>query len=108
MDAGPVTVINTYEMPGTAVPRFLADWRTDRAFLNAQAGFTDGTLYQAVYDNARFRFISVSRWQTTQALEGGYAALRRHHAAHGFYRIAVWRALGVTVNRALYREAARY
>jgi heme-degrading monooxygenase HmoA len=107
MDA-PVTVINAYEMPDSALPRFIEDWRVDRGFLNARPGFVDGTLYQSVFANARYRIVTISRWRSAAEVEAAYAALRRHHAAQGFYRMATWRAQGVTVTRALYQEAARY
>jgi heme-degrading monooxygenase HmoA len=108
MGATSITVINAFEMPAGAVPRFLAEWRADRAFLNTQPGFLDGALYESLFENARFRLVNVARWQDLAALEAAYAALRRHHAAQGFYRLAGWKALGVQVNRAVYREALRY
>jgi heme-degrading monooxygenase HmoA len=57
----PVILINAFE-----ADQFIAAWEKSRDFMQAQAGYIDTALHQAVAPGAGFQFVNVARWQTAR------------------------------------------
>ena len=64
--AEPVVLINSFEVPGADAERFVAAWRRARDYLEAQPGYVDTALHQAVTPDADFQFVNIARWATAQ------------------------------------------
>ncbi len=65
--AEPVVLINAFEVPAAAASRFITAWQRARDHLQAQPGYVDTALHQAVKPNADFQFVNIARWQTAEA-----------------------------------------
>jgi len=65
---GPLVLINAFEVAEGREDEFIRGWET-RDYLQAQPGYVDTALHQAVSPNADFRFVNVGRWETPQAFQ---------------------------------------
>ena len=64
--AEPVVLINSFEVAAEEAEKFIAAWETTRDYLQAQPGYIDTALHQALAPNAEFQFVNVARWQTAE------------------------------------------
>lgn len=64
--AEPVVLINAFEVPGADAERFVTAWQRVRDYLQAQPGYVDTALHQAVTPDADFQFVNIARWATAQ------------------------------------------
>ena len=83
--AGPITVINVFEVPAEQVGEFIARWRARAEIMAAAAGFRDTRLHQAVSPQARFQLVNVARWKSQadlDAAQGSGAFQDRIRALH--------------------------
>jgi heme-degrading monooxygenase HmoA len=64
--AEPVTLINSFEVPGPDAGDFIVAWEKTRDYLQAQPGYISTALHQAVAPNAEFQFVNIARWQTAE------------------------------------------
>jgi heme-degrading monooxygenase HmoA len=62
----PVTLINSFEVPGDAADRFIVEWEKTRDYLQTQPGYVDTALHQAVSPSADFLFVNVAHWRTAE------------------------------------------
>ncbi|MGN6793891.1 MAG: antibiotic biosynthesis monooxygenase family protein [Streptosporangiaceae bacterium] len=62
----PLTLINSFEVPGDEADKFVAAWEKTRDYLQTQPGYVDTALHQAVSPNADFLFVNVAHWQTAE------------------------------------------
>jgi heme oxygenase (mycobilin-producing) len=65
--AEPVVLINAFEVPADEAGPFIEAWERTRDFLQAQPGYVDTALHQAVTPGAEFQFVNIARWQSTEA-----------------------------------------
>jgi heme-degrading monooxygenase HmoA len=91
----PVVLINAFEVPADQAEQFIAAWEASRDFLQAQPGYIDTALHQALAPDADFQFVNVARWETAEAFG---AAIR----SPGFRESAVGLA-GYRPHPALYQ-----
>jgi len=91
----PVVLINAFEVPGDEAKRFIAAWEKSRDYLQAQPGYVDTALHQAVTPDADFQFVNVARWQSAEAFT---AAIRS-----GGFRESAAGLDGYRTHPALYR-----
>jgi heme oxygenase (mycobilin-producing) len=92
----PVILINAFEVPDGEADQFITAWEKSRDFMQAQPGYVDTALHQAVAPGAGFQFVNVARWQTADAFRAasqspgfresaaGLAGYRPHP---GLYRV---------------------
>ncbi|MGH3166672.1 MAG: antibiotic biosynthesis monooxygenase family protein [Trebonia sp.] len=94
--AGPVVLINAFEVPAGEAEQFIAAWEQSRDFMRAQPGFIETALHQALMPDADFLFVNVARWETaadfTAAVRSaGFlesaAALASYRPHPGLYRV---------------------
>jgi Antibiotic biosynthesis monooxygenase len=52
--AGPVILINAFEVPSDQAEQFIAAWEKTRDYLRSQPGYIDTTLHQAPHRGRRF------------------------------------------------------
>jgi heme oxygenase (mycobilin-producing) len=62
----PVTLINSFEVPGDEADLFIAEWEKTRDYLQAQPGYVDTALHQAISPIADFFFVNIAHWQTAE------------------------------------------
>ncbi len=67
--AGPVVLINLFEVPPGADEGFLAGWERARDFLAAQDGYRSTALHRSLGGEAEFRFVNVSEWDSPAAFQ---------------------------------------
>jgi heme oxygenase (mycobilin-producing) len=65
--AGPVVLINLFEVPPGADEEFLAGWQRARDFLAAQDGYRSTALHRSLGGEAEFRFVNVAEWDSPAA-----------------------------------------
>lgn len=68
-NAGPVVLINLFEVPVAADERFLASWERARDFLAGQDGYLTTELHRGLRPDAGFRFVNVAAWQSAAAFQ---------------------------------------
>ena len=64
--ADPVTLINTFEVPGGEADQFVAAWEKTRDYLSFQPGYVDTALHQAVSPGADFLFVNIGHWRSAE------------------------------------------
>lgn len=69
MNAGPVVLINAFEVPVGQDEAFLDAWERSRAFLSAQPGYLSTRLHRSLSPRADFRFINVALWESPKAFQ---------------------------------------
>jgi nucleoside-diphosphate-sugar epimerase len=104
----PLTLINAFEVPVDSLDRFYSDWLDDLAFMTAQPGFLDGTLYKADDTSARFPFVNVAHWQTKANFAAPRAAIAKHFQDKTPGRGDLWADLGIRMNAATYSIAKKF
>ena len=73
MNADPVVLINTFEVPEGQDEAFLEGWERARAFLATQPGYLSTRLHRSLSPGADFRFVNVAVWQSAQAFQAAIA-----------------------------------
>jgi len=93
--AEPVVLINVFEVPATDAEAFIAGWEEVRDYLQAQPGYIDTVLHQALTPNAEFQFINVAHWRTAEdftaaigspGFAGSAAAMSGYRSHPALYR----------------------
>jgi heme-degrading monooxygenase HmoA len=64
--AEPVVLINSFEVPEAEAETFITAWQQARDYLQAQPGYVDTALHQALTPGADFQFVNVARWRTAE------------------------------------------
>jgi heme-degrading monooxygenase HmoA len=64
--AEPVVLINSFEVPDAEAETFITAWQQARDYLQAQPGYVDTALHQALTPGADFQFVNVARWRTAE------------------------------------------
>jgi heme oxygenase (mycobilin-producing) len=67
--AGPVVLINLFEVPPGADEGFVAGWERARDFLAAQDGYRSTALHRSLGGEAEFRFVNVAGWASPAAFQ---------------------------------------
>ena len=64
--AGPLVLINAFEVPTEEAEQFIAAWEKTRDYLKSQPGHIDTALHQAVAPGADFQFVNIAHWRTAE------------------------------------------
>lgn len=62
----PVTLINSFEVPVAEAGDFIAAWEKTRDYLEAQPGYGDTALHQALTPGADFEFVNIAHWRSAE------------------------------------------
>jgi heme-degrading monooxygenase HmoA len=95
-DAGPITLINVFEIRHDDVELFVQEWQERAQFLGRQPGFRSLRLLRALTPDSRFQLVNVAEWDSAEAL----------NAAQDFFRQSTHRSMqdfAVAAHPALYR-----
>ena len=65
----PLVLINAFEVPEGKEDEFIKGWEATRDYLQAQPGYIDTALHQAVSPEPDFRFVNIGRWESPQAFQ---------------------------------------
>jgi heme oxygenase (mycobilin-producing) len=71
-DAGPVTLINVFEIPAEQVDAFIEGWAERARIMSTHPGFRDTRLHRALSPEGRFQLVNVAHWDSAES----YAAAR--------------------------------
>ena len=94
----PFVLINAFEVPPDDDDEFIRGWEAARDYLEAQPGYVDTALHQAVDPEAEFRFVNIARWERAEAFQAalhspgfretaqGLAEFRAHPALYRVIR----------------------
>jgi heme oxygenase (mycobilin-producing) len=72
-DAGPVVLINLFEVPENADDGFITGWERARDFLSEQDGYLSTGLHRSLDRGAEFRFVNVAHWRSAEAFKAATA-----------------------------------
>jgi heme-degrading monooxygenase HmoA len=61
-----VTLINAFEVPATEAEAFIAAREKTRDYLEAQPGYGNTALHQAVTPGADFEFVNIAHWRSAE------------------------------------------
>ena len=78
--AGPVTLINSFQVPPERDADFRALWGRTSQYFIARPGFVSLRLHRAVNDDAPYRWVNVAVWESE-------AHFRASHATEEFRRL---------------------
>jgi heme-degrading monooxygenase HmoA len=98
--AGPVTLINVFEVEPEKLESFLAAWRDRAELMSKRPGFRSLRLHRALSGDARFQVVNVAVWESAEALRAATEAQDWREKA-----ISAAQDVGFTANPALYRVA---
>jgi heme-degrading monooxygenase HmoA len=71
-DAGPVVLINQFNVAPEDATRFIEVWTDDAAFMKQQPGFISTQLHQGTAGSATF--VNVAVWESAQALGRAFSS----------------------------------
>jgi heme oxygenase (mycobilin-producing) len=103
-DAGPVTLINVFEIPAEQIDAFIDGWAERARIMSTHPGFRDTRLHRALAPEGRFQLVNVAHWDSAES----YAAAQADpdfRASRG--RVAP-QSPGAVANPQLYRVVAGY
>jgi heme-degrading monooxygenase HmoA len=80
LTSGPVTLINSFEVPPGRDEEFHALWEQTSRYFTARPGFRSLRLHRAVSPDAAYRWVNVARWDSE-------ADFRAAHATEEFRRV---------------------
>lgn len=78
-NVGPVTLVNTFDVPLHLTEAFRTAWAEDGMFMKAQPGFVSAQLHRATSGSRMWLNIAV--WETTEALRTAFHAPEFQQAA---------------------------
>ena len=71
-EAGPVTLINVFEIPFGQIDGFVEGWTERSRIMSAYPGFRDAVLHRAVSSKGRFQLANVSHWDSEQLYDAAH------------------------------------
>jgi heme-degrading monooxygenase HmoA len=71
-----VVLINPFEVEEGKEDEFLDWWQQAADHMRTQPGFVNTRLHRAILPDARFRFINVAEWKTTQDWQAAISSPR--------------------------------
>ncbi len=103
-DAGPVTLINVFEIPAEQVDAFIEGWAERARNMTTQSGFRDTLLHRALSPEGRFQLVNVSHWDSAESTAAAHADPEWRASRAGMAQLAP----GAVANQQLYRVVAGY
>jgi class 3 adenylate cyclase/heme-degrading monooxygenase HmoA len=79
--AGPVVLINVFEVPAPEADEFIRAWGKTRDYLKQCPGHLDTALYQAIADSADFQFVNIAHWRSAEEFNEAIASVGFQEAA---------------------------
>jgi heme-degrading monooxygenase HmoA len=67
-----VVLINPFEVPEGKDEEFLAEWEAAKACMARQPGYIAIRLHWSLVPNARFRFLHVTEWATSEDFQTAF------------------------------------
>lgn len=67
--SSPAVLINVFEVPVGKEDEFIDWWKRSSEALRQEPGFIDARLHRNLKLGARFQFINVAHWESTEALD---------------------------------------
>jgi adenylate cyclase len=64
--AGPVVLINVFEVPAREADEFIRAWEETRDYMKQYPGHLSAALHRAITDSADFQFISIAHWRSAE------------------------------------------
>ena len=103
-DAGPVTLINVFEIPAEQVDAFIEAWAERARIMTTHPGFRDTLLHRALSPEGRFQLVNVAHWDSAELTAAAHADPQWQVSRAGLAQLAP-RAVA---NQQLYRVVAGY
>ena len=100
VDAGPITLINVFEVDSEKLEAFIASWYERAEIMRTQPGFRSLCLHRAVSPHSRFQVVNVAQWDSADALNAATAQQNWREKA-----LQSVQELGFVANPAIYRTA---
>jgi len=92
----PVVLINVFEVAAGKEDEFINWWKQSSEALKQEPGFIDARLHQSLKPGARFQFINIAHWETSESLDQARArnkeilqSLDAGKGTPGLYEIAM-------------------
>jgi len=79
--AGPIVLINIFEVPAPEADEFIRAWEKTRDYLKQYPGHLDTALYQAITDSADFQFVNLAHWRSAEEFNEAVASAGFQEAA---------------------------
>jgi adenylate cyclase len=79
--AGPVVLINVFEVPAPEADEFIRAWEKTRDYLKQYPGHLDTALHQAIVDSAKFQFVNIAHWRSAEEFNEAIASAGFQEAA---------------------------
>lgn len=68
----PVPFVNCFEVPAGREGEFLALWTEVNAYMRTKPGYVRHRLHRSLSPDARFRFVNVAEWDTTELWQAAH------------------------------------
>jgi heme oxygenase (mycobilin-producing) len=103
-NAGPVTLINVFEIPAEQIDAFITGWAERARIMSTHPGFRDSRLHRALSPEGRFQLVNVAHWDSAES----YAAAQTDPEFQASRARVAREAPGAMANPLLYRVVAGY
>jgi heme-degrading monooxygenase HmoA len=68
----PVTFINCFEVPAGREDEFFSLWSEVNRYMRTRPGYLSHRLHRAILPGARFSFVNVAQWASTEAWQAAH------------------------------------
>jgi heme oxygenase (mycobilin-producing) len=68
-----VVLINVFSVPQSSEEQFIKVWTEALEFMKNEPGFIDAKLHRSLDPDARFQFINVAHWESSEAWKTAFS-----------------------------------
>ncbi|OQP58669.1 antibiotic biosynthesis monooxygenase [Niastella populi] len=94
--------IDKFFVPAAAIKEFRERVKINRNFIEKLPGFIEDAAYEYTDNDGNLIFITVAMWQSAEALNKAKEAVQAEYKKEGFDAPAMFKRLGITVDRGIY------
>jgi predicted ester cyclase/heme-degrading monooxygenase HmoA len=101
---GQVNFIDKFFVPAAAITAFRERVQRNRNFIKQLPGFIEDAAYEYTDSDGNLIFITVTLWQSQDALNKAKEAVQAEYKKEGFDAPAMFKKLGITLDRGIYTQ----
>ena len=99
--------IDKFIVPEKSKQEFLERVRINRNFIKHLNGFVNDNAYERTDENGNLIYITIAVWENETVLKKAKEAVQAHYKKEGFNISEMFERLHITMERNIYKEAAK-
>jgi steroid delta-isomerase-like uncharacterized protein len=101
---GQVNFIDKFFVPAAAIKEFQKRVKINRNFIKKLPGLIEDAAYEYTDNDGNLICVTVALWQSAEALNSAKEAVQAEYKKQGFDAPAMFKRLGITVDRGIYTQ----